>query len=87
VTWTSNALDSDASMLRLASALKFAFLSIVALGILSILAVIGWRFWPRTEQPTSEDSGTAFYRPITPSPAGVGSRPVADRNKPLPMDC
>lgn len=87
VTWTSNALDSDASMLRLASALKFAFLFIVALGILSILAVIGWRFWPRTEQPTSEDSSTAFYRPITPSPPGVGSRPVADRNKPLPINC
>ena len=56
VTWTSNAINEDANMLRLASALKIAFLSIVALGILSTLVVIGLRFWPRTEQPTAEDS-------------------------------
>jgi predicted negative regulator of RcsB-dependent stress response len=87
VTWTSNAVDEDTSMLRLASALKFAFLSIVALGILAIMAIIGWRYWPRAEQPAAEDANAAFYRPITPSPQSVGSRPVADRNEPPPVNC
>ena len=67
VTWTSNAMKEDTSMVRLASGLKVVFLAVIGLGILLILAVIGWRFWPRAEQPAADDETQRYPGPCRPS--------------------
>jgi IcmF-related N-terminal domain len=58
VTWTSHALEADASFLRLASVLKVALVGMIVLGIAAIVFLIGARlFWhaPDPRPPEAED--------------------------------
>jgi hypothetical protein len=88
VTWTSNAMNEDTSFQRLASGLKIAFLSIIVLGILSILVAIGWRFLVRhAEHPVEEEANTFISTPMMTSPEGFGSRPVSGHDEPLRPNC
>lgn len=86
VTWTSHAMNEDTSLLRLASGLKVVFLCIIALGIVAILVVIGWRFWPRTEQPAVDDANAALRKPVTTIFAAFGPRPVPGQDAPSPVN-
>jgi hypothetical protein len=47
VTWTSSAMDEDAAYLRLARGLKAFLISLVGLGIATILGLIGYEAWFR----------------------------------------
>jgi IcmF-related N-terminal domain len=87
VTWTSNAMNEDTSLLRLANGLKIVFLTIIGLGILSILVVIGLRFFPRAEQPADADANAAFHRPMTTILEGLGPRQVSGHDEPLRTNC
>jgi IcmF-related N-terminal domain len=87
VTWTSSVMKEDSSMLRLARILKVVFLAIIGLGILLILAVIGWRFWPRAEQPPAEDANAAVSRPLPTVIEGLGSRQAPAQHGPPRTHC
>ncbi len=65
VTWTSDAISEDVSLLRLASGLKIAFLGLIGLGVLAIVILIGWRWFSHsTAEPSVDDADTAIHGPI-----------------------
>jgi hypothetical protein len=58
VTWTESAMQEDASLLRLASGLRLAFLGVIGLLILAILFLIGRHFLFQSAEPPAVEAET-----------------------------
>jgi hypothetical protein len=70
VTWTRDALDDDASLLRLAQGMRIFFLGMIGLGLLAIMVLVGLRLYARwTAESQADEPNTVLLSPMITSPA------------------